>query len=194
MRSEMVGSATKRRGLPSPPRAVRCTVICAIYAAFCTIAAADPVAIAPDPPPRPQSPSIGPARFRASWDLDGFYIYLGPIGAASAVDRDWDSTFGGDLAFVRVREREPIAAVGLDVGASLWTERGGGRVWTDAIVGTRLGSRIYGFSAGPLVELAELAHPRIGGSVGVWAFFGITPFARVGAVDELGMFVDVGVH
>lgn len=194
MRSEIVGSATNQRGIWTPPRAVRCTVICAIYAATCTIAFADSAAIAPDPPARTSSPSVGPDRFRPSWDLDGFYLFLGPVGAASAVDADWDSTFGGDLALVRIRERAPLAAVGIDAGASLWTARDGGRIWVDAVAGTRLGSRIYGVTAGPLVEFSELAHPRIGGSFGIWGFFGITPFARVGAVDELGMFAEVGIH
>ena len=194
MRSEIVGWATNQRGFSSPPRATRCTVICAIYAAFCSAASADSVAITPDPPPRTRPPSVGPDRFGPSWDLDGFYLWLGPIGAASMVDSDWDSTFGGDLVLVRIRERQTISAIGIDAGASLWTERDGGRLWVDALVGTRLGSRIYGVSAGPILELSELAHPRIGGSIGVWAFFGITPFARVGVVEELGAFVDVGIH
>jgi hypothetical protein len=28
----------------------------------------------------------------------------------------------------------------------------------------------------------------------VWVFAGITPFARVGAVSDLGMFAELGVH
>jgi hypothetical protein len=169
-------------------------VICAIYAAFCSIASADSVAIAPDPPARASVPTVGRTPFRPSWDLDGYYLWLGPTGAASMVDEDWDSTFGGDLAFVRIREREALAAIGLDAGAWLATARDGGRVWVDVLAGTRIAGRIYGISAGPLVEFAELQHPRYGGSVGVWAFFGVTPFARVGVVEELGAFVDVGVH
>ena len=144
--------------------------------------------------PRTSSPAVGPDRFRPSWDLDGTYLWLGPVGAASTIDSDWDSTFGGDLAIVRVRERDRLSAVGFDIGGSLWTERGGGRIWLDALAGTRLAGRVYGVTAGPLVELSDFAHPRFGGSVGVWAFFGITPFARIGVVDELGPFVDVGVH
>jgi hypothetical protein len=116
------------------------------------------------------------------------------VGAASVVDADWDSTFGGDLVVVRIREREPLATIGFDAGAALWSERSGGRIWLDVIAGTRLGPRIYGISAGPIIEFAELQHPRYGASVGVWGFFGITPFARIGAVQELGAFVDVGVH
>ncbi len=132
--------------------------------------------------------------FTPSWNLDGFYLWLGPTGAASHVDADWDSTFGGDLALVRIREREPLSAIGVDAGASLWTERGGGRVWLDAVLGTRIAGRIYGMTLGPIAEFAELQHPRYGVSAGVWAHFGITPYVRVGTVEELGAFVDVGVH
>jgi hypothetical protein len=177
---------------------MRCTVICAIYAAFCSIpsqrASADSVVTRPDPPARTGTPTVGPDNFRPSWDLDGLYLWLGPIGAASVVESDWDSTFGGDLSIVRIRERRTLSAIGFNAGATLWTERDGGRIWLDAIAGTRLGTRTYGVSAGPLVELSELSHPRYGASVGVWGFFGVTPFLRAGVVDELGAFVDVGVH
>ena len=53
---------------------------------------------------------------------------------------------------------------------------------------------MVGASAGPILELSELAHPRLGGSVGVWGFVGVTPFVRVGAVGELGAFVELGIH
>lgn len=194
MRDGIVVRATNERGFPPSSRAIVCTVICAIYALFSGQVSADSVAVAPDPVPRARPPAVGPDNFRPSWDLDGVYLWIGPVGAASTVDDDWDSTFGADLAIVRVRERAALSAIGFDAGAALWSERPGGRIWVDALVGTRLGPRIYGVSAGPIVELAELQHPRYGGSVGVWAFFGITPFVRVGTVQELGAFVDVGVH
>jgi hypothetical protein len=53
---------------------------------------------------------------------------------------------------------------------------------------------MVGGSAGPILELSDFAHPRIGASVGVWAFIGITPFARIGTVRELGTFGEIGVH
>lgn len=137
---------------------------------------------------------VAPANFTPSWDLDGTYLWLGPLGAASRIDARWDSTFGGDLALVVVRERAPLALVGGDLGASRWTARGGGRVWVDGLLGTHLAGRMVGLSLGPLVELSELAHPRLGASIGVWAFAGITPFARVGAVAEHGIFAELGVH
>ena len=95
---------------------------------------------------------------------------------------------------MRVREEAGLGAIGASAGASLWTAREGGRLWLDGIAGTRLGGRMYGASIGPLVELSDLAHPRIGGSLGLWAFFGPIPYARVGVVENLGAFVEIGLH
>jgi hypothetical protein len=158
-------------------------------------ASADPtVTVVPDAPGVPRPVVVPRATFRPSWDLDGTYLWLGPIGAASYVDAKWDSTFGGEAAAVIVHEREPLGLVGINLGASRWTERGGGRVWVDGLVGTQLIGRMMGASLGPILELSELAHPRLGASIGVWGFAGITPFARVGAVSNLGMFAELGVH
>jgi hypothetical protein len=136
---------------------------------------------------------VPPAHATPSWDLDGLYIWLGPTGAASRIDADWDSTFGADATVVRVRERAALGVIGATLGASRWTARGGGRIWLDGLLGTRVG-RMVGVSAGPLLELSELSHPRLGGSLGLWAFVGVTPFVRVGTVSDLGNFVEIGVH
>jgi hypothetical protein len=158
-------------------------------------ASADPVrTIVPDAPAAPQPVVVPAATFRPSWDLDGTYLWLGPIGAASYVDARWDSTFGGEAAVVMVHEREPLGLAGVNLGASRWTQRGGGRVWVDGLVGTHLVGRMMGASLGPILELSELAHPKLGASIGVWGFAGVTPFARVGAVSNLGMFAELGVH
>lgn len=154
---------------------------------------ADPTEATPDPPTRKTIPRVGPGGFAPSWDLDGTYLWLGPSGAGSHVAGTWDSTFGADLAVVRIRERAALGAIGASIGASRWTVRGGGRIWLDGLVGTRLG-RMVGLSAGPLVELSDFAHPRIGGSIGVWSFLGVTPFARLGTVQDLGMFGEIGLH
>jgi hypothetical protein len=156
-------------------------------------ASADPSTL-PDPPARRGPPVVGPARFPPSSDLDGLYVWLGPVGAAGRLDASWDSTFGADLSIVRVREGAGLGAVGASAGAGLWTERGGGRIWLEGLAGTRLGGRMVGASIGPLLELSRVAHPRIGGSVGLWAFLGVTPYARAGVVAELGPFVEVGLH
>jgi hypothetical protein len=141
------------------------------------------------------APVSGPGQLAPSWNLDGVYLWLGPTGAASYVDTTWDSTFGGDATVVRVREQRLISVLGGTLGASRWTERGGGRVWIDALAGTRIGaSRMIGVSLGPIVELSDFAHPRYGASAGVWAFAGVTPFARVGSVEKLGTFAEIGLH
>ena len=153
-----------------------------------------PTATIPDPPPRLEPPHVGPATFRPSWDLDGIYLWLGPTGAASRIDSEWDSTIGGHAAILRVRERDPLGVIGGAFGATMWTERDGGRLWLDVMIGTRVAGRMMGASVGPIVELADLAHPRVGGSVGVWVFAGVTPFARIGVVEELGGFGEIGLH
>lgn len=134
------------------------------------------------------------SKLASTASLDGVYVWLGPLGAASRAREAWDSTFGADLSVVRVRETAALGAIGASAGASRWSERGGGRLWLDGVVGTRLGGRMYGATAGPILELSDLAHPRVGGSIGVWAFFGVMPFARVGAVGDLGTFVEIGLH
>jgi len=194
MRFKIVASTTLRRGFRTPPRASRCTVFATIYALLCSVALADSVAINPDPPARSKPPSVGPAHFRSEADTNGIYLWLAPVGAMTHADGAWDSTFGGDLAIVRIREREPLSVIGFDTGAALWTERGGGRIWFDVVAGTKLLGKNVGLTAGPILELGDLQHPRKGASIGAWAFLGITPFARVGSVEELGTFVDVGIH
>ena len=95
---------------------------------------------------------------------------------------------------MRVREHEPVGAIGGTFGASKWTVRSGGKLWLDALVGTEVLGHMVGVSAGPLVELSEVAHPRLGGSIGLWAFVGVTPFFRVGTTSISGTFAEIGVH
>jgi hypothetical protein len=168
----------------------------AIYACFfgVTSAVADPTtATRPDPPERAVAPSVPATNFRPSWDLDGTYLWLGPLGAASYIDETWDSTVGGQVAILRIRERRGLGAIGGSLGGSVWTTSGDYRLWLDAIAGTRLG-KMVGISAGPLLELSHERHPRVGGSVGIWAFLGVTPYARIGFVDESGPFAEIGLH
>ena len=153
----------------------------------------EPTQVDPDPPARRAPPAVPPPEFAPSSDLDGLYLWLGPSGAASRIESDWDSTVGADLTVIRVREGQWLGAIGGSLGASRWTVRDGGRIWLDGLIGTRLG-RMMGLSAGPILELGELAHPRLGGSVGIWAFLGVTPYVRAGTVSEMGGFVEIGVH
>ncbi len=153
-----------------------------------------PTGVAPDVPPRTTTPVVAAQPLPPSWDLDGLYLWLGPTGAASFEGSQWDSTFGGDATVIRVREHELLGAAGATLGAARWTERGGGRIWLDGLLGTPLLGHMAGLSAGPFVELSDIHHPRVGGSVGVWAFLGVTPYARVGAVEGLGTFAEIGLH
>lgn len=147
---------------------------------------------APDIPPQPSTAPL--PVFRYSADLDGTYVWLGPSGAASWIDSQWDSTFGIDGSVIRVREHELLAEIGGTVGASRWTVRGGGRIWADALLGTSVFGHPVGLSVGPILELSDFAHPRVGGSAGLWGFMGVTPFARIGVVETLGTFAEIGVH
>lgn len=167
----------------------------ALFAALSAVspAAAQPTTI-PDPPARSSPPAVGTSGFRSSANLGGIYVWLGPVGAASRAEGGWDSTFGGDLSVVRVDESAFAGVLGATAGASMWSEREGGRIWLDTLAGTRIAGRMYGLSLGGIVELAELEHPRFGGSVGAWAFFGVAPFVRVGVVEELGTFAEIGLH
>ena len=152
------------------------------------------VVINPDPPSRSSAPSVPPSSFGPSSNLDGMYLWLGPLAAASHVAANWDSTVGGQLAITRVREHEPLGLIGIAAGGSVWTERRAGRVWVDLVAGTPVAGRMAGVSIGPILELDALAHPRIGGSVGFWAYAGLTPYARAGVVHELGVFAEIGVY
>jgi hypothetical protein len=195
MRAKGAVLVTKHLGTPRPGGWAFMSLLLLV---FCTkLAHADPgfsetapTRIDPDPPAR--TPLVAPA-LPPSNNLDGLYVWLGPSGAASRIDAEWDSTIGGDISIIRVRENDLLGAIGGSFGAQRWTVRGGGRLWLDALIGTKLG-RMIGLSAGPILELNELAHPRVGGSIGAWGFVGVAPYVRAGAVTDLGGFVEVGVH
>lgn len=164
-------------------------------------AAADPLARGPAtiPPTTIATPALRP-----SWDLDGTYVWLGPVGAATWSDAAgtntgsaWDSAFGADLAIVRVRERNTIGALGVSTGANRST-RDDGRLWLDAVIGTAIAGHMVGVSAGPILGLSANHHPRLGASMRIWGFVGIAPYARLGVVGssaflELGMQIPLPV-
>lgn len=188
---------TRHWGMPSPLQVVLAILITS------AVTSAEPSAFVPtqtvpDAPPR--TPPGPPPVLRPSWDLDGLYLWLGPVAAVgrqAVVDREgsvWDSTFGGDLSLIRVREHELLGAIGATFGATKWTTHDGGRLWLDGLVGTEVLGHMIGASVGPLIELDQLATPKLGGSVGIWGYAGIAPYARVGLIDSLGTFVEVGIH
>ncbi len=149
----------------------------------------------PDVPPRHSQPAVPTGNLRAFANLDGVYLWLGPSAGAGYLADSWDSVVGGDLAVMRVREHDFLGAVGGTIGAAKWTARGGGRVWLEAIAGTRIANRtMVGVSAGGIVELSEIEHPRPGAMVGAWLFCGVTPYVRAGVIDGYGGVVELGLH
>ena len=135
----------------------------------------------PAPPPRPAA------------DLDGIQLWIGPTGAARHDAHGWESTWGGGVQVLRIREHRPLAAVGGGLGAAHDASGDRGRVWLDLVVGTRrLGGVMLGLAAGPTVALAGDRHPRLGGAIAAWGFLGVAPVVRVGVLDEAGLFVELG--
>jgi hypothetical protein len=177
-------SSLRRRGHPARRAAWGLLSLVVLIAGT---AEADPAGNpAGDPAPVPG--------LRASSDLDGLHIWVGPIGAATHVDGAWDSAWGGTVAALRIRERAPLGAVGAWLGGAHYALRDGGRVWIDGVVGTRLlGGKMIGVAAGPVVELGDLHHPHVGAQASIWCFAGVVPYARLGVLEASGPFVEVGI-
>lgn len=177
-------------------------VLCALVVALGLNAKAEPLrpATAPAVRPDPWQPPPPQPTFRPSWDLDGTYVWLGPLAAAtwsasmdSRSDRAaWDSAFGAELSIVRVRERQPVGELGGSVGATRSTQRGG-RVWADAILGTAVRGLRIGASAGPFIQFSDESRPQLGASIRIWGYAGIAPYARLGFAESAS-FVELGVH
>lgn len=135
----------------------------------------------------------------ASADLDGSYVWLAlwgaRTGAADGGRGGYDSCIGGELAFTRVRESQALGLLGVTAGGGRYASSDDGRLWANAIVGTRRGTGwMAGGSAGALLELSPTARPKLGGAVGVWAFVGVVPFLRIGAMEGRGAFAELGVE
>lgn len=149
------------------------------------------------PPTSPDLPPEQPVTQRSlpdSSNLDGTYLWLGPSGAATHIDGGWDTVFGIDASVVRVREHDLLAVIGGTIGATHYASRSGGRLYSEILVGTELDGHPVGLSVGPLLDLSDTDRPKVGGSVGLWGFAGITPYARFGGVQTLGSFVEIGIH
>jgi hypothetical protein len=125
--------------------------------------------------------------------LDGMYLALGPTAALVRVDGQWDGGFGGEISLVRVREREPLSALGLAAGALRLTADDRGRAWSEVLAGARLAGVHAGLGAGASVDIDAVRAPRWGGHVTVWIFAGVVPYARAGVVEGVGSFVEVGI-
>jgi hypothetical protein len=149
-----------------------------------TIMPAEP-SVVPRAPARSSLPYVG--------DLDGAYVWLGINGAATH-DDEWDSVFGVQTSVFRVRERSWLALLGGGIaGSRVATE--GWRVSLDALAGTRIASRAtVGIGIGPVVDLHDQRHARVGATATVWAFVGVTPYVRAGVLEDGSTYVDVGMQ
>jgi hypothetical protein len=179
--SQMPGNRSSLRQRGHLARRLRWGLASLVLVGF-GVASADPV-----PPARS-------VKLRAASDLDGLHVWLGPIGAATHVENQWDSAWGGTIAVIRIREHARVGAIGGWLGAAHYAVRDGGRVWLDGVVGTRrLGGHMLGAGVGPVLELGDLRHPNGGAQATFWCFAGVVPYARLGVLEASGSFVEVGI-
>lgn len=131
---------------------------------------------------------------RSPADLDGIYLTLGPIGAATRVEGDWFSSAGAELSVVYVREKCYPAAVGVAGGGISFAGREGGRLWAEAEVAFNRPLPFgVGLGAGLVAEVDANRPARLGPQATLWVFAGIIPYFRMGTVEETGSFVELGV-
>src|SRR5262249_29825361 len=106
----------------------------------------------------------------------------------------WDSVVGGTASLLRLRENEALALVGGRVTGARWAEAHGGRVGVEGVVGIRPFGMLFGASAGPMIDLGDLHHPRVGGCATIWCFAGVVPYLRVGVIEASGGFIEAGLE
>ncbi len=53
---------------------------------------------------------------------------------------------------------------------------------------------MVGATAGPVIELAELARPKVGGVVGAWVALGVVPYARVALLADGTTSAELGLE
>lgn len=132
---------------------------------------------------------------RSLGGLDGQYLLLGPVASVVRSSGSWDSGFGGALSLVRVRERMPVAAVGIGVGGFRLARGDRGLLWADFQVGSRRpAGLLMGLTAGVSAEVGEVISTRWGGHAGIWMFVGVVPYARIGVIRKSGTYVDFGIR
>ena len=137
---------------------------------------------------------LSPAATAAAGEPDHF-VAVAAIGSAVRVEGVWDDAWGGELGMGQMRDQRGLAAWAASVGLVGFTARSGGRLWAELTVGTRWPTGyLIGLGAGPAVEIDRVRQPRWGGQATLWVFAGVVPYARVGALEPGGLFVDVGLR
>ena len=123
------------------------------------------------------------------------FVAVAAIGSAVRVEGTWDGAWGGEVGVGQMRDSTVLGAWAASVGLVGFSARSGGRLWGELTVGTRWPTGyLVGLGVGPAVELDRLRPPRWGGQATVWAFAGVVPYARIGALDPGGVFVDLGLR
>lgn len=123
------------------------------------------------------------------------FVAVAAIGSAVRVEGVWDDAWGGELGIGQMRDGPVLSAWAASVGMVGFTARSGGRLWSELTVGTRWPTGyLVGLGAGPAVELDRIRQPRWGGQATIWVFAGVVPYARVGALEPGGVFVDIGLR
>lgn len=135
------------------------------------------------------------AQVETTAGLDGTYVALGPAGGATFQGGEWDSIFGGELVLARVDEGRALSAFGVALGGGRFGVGGRGRLWADVLVATnRLPFVTLGLAGGVIAEVGEVGHNRWGGAGTLFAYAGVMPYVRVGAVARSGRFVELGLR
>jgi len=123
------------------------------------------------------------------------FVAVAAIGSAVRIEGTWDGAWGGEVGVGQMRDSTVLGAWAASVGLVGFSARSGGRLWGELTVGTRWPTGyLVGLGVGPAVELDRLRPPRWGGQATVWAFAGVVPYARIGALDPGGVFVDLGLR
>ncbi len=131
----------------------------------------------------------------AAADEPDHFVAVAAIGSAVRVEGVWDGAWGGEVGVGQMGPGPVLSAWAASVGLVGFTARSGGRLWGELTVGTRWPTGyLVGLGGGPAVELDRIRTPRWGGQATVWLFAGVVPYARVGALDPGGVFVDVGLR
>ncbi len=140
-------------------------------------------------------PRAAPEPLAATANLDGLYLAAGPLGGGAVSQDGWTGTFGGEVMVVRVRERRPLAALGLVAGAIRYADAERGRLSVDLLAGTRRPFDVaLGVQLGGVVEVDEIRRPRAGVQGTLWLYAGILPYVRAGTLQESGAFLELGLR
>src|SRR5262249_46930021 len=107
-------------------------------------------------------------------DLDGWYVTLGPIGAAVDVAGQWVSAAGGELWGPPLAGARPPAVLGVCAGGVSYGARAGGRLWLEGEVGLeRPLPFAIGIGIGIAAEVATVGPTHLGAQATLWAIGGL---------------------